>query len=42
MNLEARKWLIDVQATTALEYFDPVFPVLNFVFSGDIRCCSGF
>ena len=36
MNLEARTWLIDVQATTALEYFDPVFSVLNFASSGDI------
>ena len=42
MNLEARAWLVDVQGTTALEYFDPVFPVLNFASSGDIRFCSVF
>ena len=42
MNLEARTWLVDVQATTALEYFDPVFPVLNFASLGDIRFRSGF
>ena len=42
MNLEARTWLVDVQATTALEYFVPVFPVLNFASSGDIHFCSVF
>ena len=42
MNLEARAWLVDVQATTALEYFYPVFPVLNFDSSGDNHFCSGF
>ena len=42
MNLEARTWLLDVQATTALKYFYPVFPVLGFASLGDIRFCYGF
>ena len=39
MNLEARTWLVDVQATTDLEYFDPVFPILNFASTRDIHFC---
>ena len=42
MNLEARTWRVDVQATTALEYFDPVLSVSNFASSGDIRFGSWF
>ena len=33
IDLEARTWRVDVQATAALEYFDPVFPLLKFVAS---------
>ena len=35
-------WLVDVEVTTALEYFDPVFPVSNFASSGDVRFGSVF
>ena len=42
MNLEARTGPVDVQATTALDYFDPVFPVWIFSSSGDIRFVLGF
>ena len=41
MNLEARTWIVDVQATTALDHIYPVFLFLNFDSSGDIRFCSG-
>ena len=42
INLEVGTWLVEGQATTALEYLDPVFPFLNFASSEDIRFCFGF
>ena len=35
-------WLVDVQAATALEHFDPAFPVSIFSSSADIRFVLGF